>query len=279
MKVNSLFTEIKKKFPSLEIQRRDVEDIVTFHTGLSWSELQLKSDNIVKDDEIEAIWKDLDKLKSGQPCAYILKEKHFFKNNFKVGPGVLIPRPETEILVESALELYRPAMKVADLGAGSGCIGLSLAKEWPDAFVQLFEASSDALALCRANAECMKLENVECIEARVTQGQPVGFGPFDLIVANPPYIAVGDSRVEKSVYDYEPHQALYADKEGLQCIEDWLHWAKTHLKADGHYLFEFGQFQEGEIQDLIDPVDFSVLEIKKDYQGIPRFFHLCRTSQ
>ncbi len=275
MKLKGLFSEITEDFPNLAAARqREIQDIVSYHGQVSWSDLHTKPELQLRSEDVEKIWKDLIRLKKGEPCAYILGEKSFFKSEFLVKPGVLIPRPETELLVERALKIKPEPKKFADLGAGTGCIGLSLAKEWPHSKGLLIDDSKKALAICRANLVKMELSNVEVLEAHIDKDHPEDQGPFDLIVANPPYIARNDSRVESSVENYEPHRALYAADEGLAEIRQWLFWAEKSLNSGGHYIFEFGQGQESKIKEIIPQDVWSIVECVEDYQQIPRFFVL-----
>ncbi len=278
MKLKGLFSEINEDFPNLvDDRQREIQDIVSFHGQLSWSDLHTKPEMQLRSEDVEKIWKDLLRLNNGEPCAYILGEKSFYKSEFLVKPGVLIPRPETELLVERALKITPEPKRFADLGAGTGCIGLSLAKEWPHAKGLLIDDSKKALAICRANVSKMDLSNVEILEAHINHEHPKDQGPFDLIVANPPYIAPNDARVESSVEKYEPHRALYAAEEGLAEIRQWLLWAETSLNTGGHYIFEFGQGQESKIRDIIPQDVWTIVECIEDYQKIPRFYLLRKS--
>ncbi len=273
MTLTHLFERIRQEFPRLENQKRDIEDIICFRCHLNWGDLYLRQENLLNPSEVEIIWQDLSRLNLGEPTAYILGEKAFFKSNFIVNPGVLIPRPETELLVERALRGPVPK-RFADLGAGSGCVGISLAKEWLTSEGFLVETSKAALAVCRANKEKHRLENIEIVEAQVGDSSPSDLGFFDLVVANPPYIEKGDSRVAESVFKYEPHRALFAAERGLACLRSWMQWAERYLLPGGHYIFEFGENQEGLISGIISQTSFKVVDQIDDYQKIPRFFHL-----
>ncbi len=260
------------------IQRRLLEDLVGYHLGLSWGELQLQKQRALDDELIESLAIAVRRLAAGEPLAYIIGEKFFFKSMFSVDSRVLIPRPETEILVEKALPLLDHSSKtVLDLGTGSGCIGLSLAKERPQSRFYLIDSSLDALAVCRVNQDSLRLDNVTIVHGTVGKASfdgPWDSGAVDLIVANPPYIAEGDDRVTSSVHGFEPHSALYTGEEGLECHRLWLEWSFRQLRPGGHFLFEFGKDQEDPIAAFIHQTDYSIIEVVEDYARIKRFFIL-----
>lgn len=276
MNLKGLLLELKERHQESqsEVPFRHLEDWVGEVLNLSWSELKTTPDLKISKEQDKKIINGTNKLLGGYPLAYLLGTWDFYGLKFKVDQRVLIPRPETEILVEETLKLLNPKQTVFDLGAGSGCIGLSIAHHSPQSKVHLFEASEDALALCRANAESLKLKNVE-IHSLVVGKEDFKDCPLaQVIVANPPYIAEGDSRVGTSVHQYEPHQALYADDDGLFWIKSWATWSYEHLQAGGYYLFEFGKDQESKIAGFIKQTDYDIIEIIKDHTGTSRFFKL-----
>ncbi len=243
--------------------------------------MQLNKEAAVDKDLEEGIRKDFSKLLSGKPLAYITHRQFFFKNDFYVDDRVLIPRPETEILVEKALENLPDAGRFADLGTGSGCIGLSLAQQKAESLGLLLDASEEALEVCDRNKAEMKLSNVILQKCRVGEEEKSHWDkvmPFDLVVANPPYIALGDKRVEEGVHQNEPHQALYCGEKGLYWIRLWLSWSLKYLKPGGAYIFEFGKGQEVEILPLIDQNLWETQETIHDFSGTPRFFLLKKNS-
>lgn len=232
---------------------------------------------VISEDQSKLILKAVGRLALGEPLAYITGTKFFYKSDFLVSPDVLIPRPETEILVEEALQKIPKqsgSFRVMDLGAGSGCIGLSIAKERPGANVHLIEASKAALLVAQKNQENLGLRQVHCVHGTVgdaTFQLSHLKGQIDLIVANPPYIAQGDPRVEKRVHNFEPHQALYADNQGLMWIHKWLIWGYDYLKPSGVFIFEFGQNQEQAILAMLEKMVYTKPSLVKDYAAINRF--------
>jgi len=274
MTLNELFLAIEAelKSSSVVIPERQIEDLVGFHLGFSWSDIKLKSSSSVPDFEKENILKDMNRLVTGEPLAYVIGEKFFYKLKFKCDPRALIPRPETELLVEKALEYSKDPKKIMDIGAGTGCIGLSLANEFSKAQVLLVDASKEALSLSEENRVNLNLQNAQMIECTVGEDDQAlnSENDFDLIVSNPPYIAEDDKRVEESVHSFEPHQALYTKEQGVYWIRLWLDWVYPKLKKDGFFLFEFGKNQEELVVKLVSESGFRVVEWVFDYAGIKR---------
>jgi release factor glutamine methyltransferase len=271
--------ENQKKFWGSEFSthKRSLEDLVGFIVNKSWGELQLSLNKPIPSEQIESIKKAFSEYQNGKPVAHILGTKFFYRSEFIVTPDVLIPRTETEILVEKSLNtLSEKAQTIFDFGAGSGCIGLSIAKERSDCTIHLFEKSLKALGVCKKNAEKLDLSNVEFHQADLSSPDFVAIlkERADLIVSNPPYIKEGDPRVQTSVHLYEPYEALYCADEGLEVPRKWISLSYQVLKPGGHYLFEFGQGQEIPLSDFIASTDYSIIEKIPDYAGIDRFFKL-----
>lgn len=206
----------------------------------------------------------------GEPAAYILGQKGFYKWDFKVRPGVLIPRPESEHVIEQALKCMEvPPREIADLGCGSGILGICLAKEWPEAHVTAVDRSPLAVELTLQNARELGVESrMSLVRASVVDHLPGQM--FDLIVANPPYIAEGDPRVEPDVKKFEPHEALYAGPLGTECVRDWSRWALKFLRPKGWWIFEFGSGQKQQVEDIILKVGFANVHFTQDLAGLDR---------
>ena len=161
-----------------------------------------------------------------------------------------------------------------DLGTGSGCIGLSVAKELPLSEVWLFDSSSNALAMAKKNASSLNLSNIHFVQAQVgveTQLLPELLGSIDFVLANPPYIAQGDSRVHWRTEKFEPPTALYGNNNGLEWIHKWLTWSYDYLKPNAQGIFEFGEGQEKEIEALLKNSAYQSYEFIKDYSDKWRF--------
>lgn len=258
-----------------ENPQKEVELFIQWILDISWSEFILKRNQEFPADKIENLEKHWLRLKSGEPLAYIRGYQDFYKYRFHVSPSVLIPRPETEIIIEKCLE-YRATdhLKVMDLGAGSGCIGLSIAKELPHSRVWLFDSSSKALEVVKQNASSLSLNNVEFVEAKVgiqENLKPELLGTIDFVLANPPYIVEGDSRLHWRVEKFEPSLALYGDNNGLEWIHKWLTWSYDYMKPEAQGIFEFGEGQEDEIKALFETQAYRSHEFIKDYSNKWRF--------
>lgn len=203
----------------------------------------------------------------GEPVAYLTGERGFWTLTLQVSPAVLVPRPETEILVEWALELLRPlhAPRLADLGTGSGAIALALAAERPDTVVEATDASDDALKVARGNAESLGLSRV-----RFAQGhwcEPL-HGAYDLLVSNPPYIAKQDSHLD--ALRHEPLHALTDGADGLQALREIVRETPAFLKPGAWLLVEHGYDQGEAVRALFAAVGFSAIETRRDFGGQER---------
>lgn len=203
---------------------------------------------------------------AGEPVAYILGEREFFGHSFKVTPAVLIPRHETELLVELALPLQ--PRRVLDLGTGSGCIGISIALVLPAAQVTAAERSPEALALARENAQRLHARNIEFRLSdwyNAVQGEH-----YDLIVVNPPYVAEGDVHLAQGDLPFEPVQALVSGGDGLADIRHIVGGARAHLVPGGWLLFEHGYDQAARSRELLTQSGFNEVQSWRDLAGIER---------
>ena len=211
----------------------------------------------------------VERRRNGEPVAYIIGEREFYSLAIKVTPAVLIPRPETELLVEAALELIgadAPA-RVLDLATGSGCVAVAIGKHRARAQVTATDISRDALAVGRGNAEAhgVDIEFIECDWFAALSGRR-----FDLIVANPPYIAEGDPHLGSGDLRFEPRQALIAGPDGLTCINSIVARANEHLDSGGWLLFEHGFDQAARCRNLLQRAGFEQVTSKRDLAGIER---------
>ncbi len=206
----------------------------------------------------------------GEPVAYVLGEKEFWSLPLAVAPGVLIPRPETELVVERALAHLPEGAEadVLDLATGSGAIALAVASERPGCRVTATDVSKDAIAVASGNARRLGLDRVEF---RIGHWYtPVQGMSFDLIASNPPYIAEGDPRVEKSVQRFEPHAALYAGPTGLEAFAEIIAGAERHLRPGGWMLLEHGDTQGAAVRGLLAGAGFEAVRTYRDLAGLER---------
>jgi release factor glutamine methyltransferase len=215
----------------------------------------------------------IQRRKSGVPLAYLTKIREFWSLPFRVGPGVLIPRPETELVVEQVLKLAAgPEGLILDVGTGSGNIALSLAKELPRFKVAAVDVSRRAVIRAQANAERLGLARVEIMRGSLfaaLKGRGLE-GRFDFIVSNPPYVSAGDwEGLDDGIKRYEPKRALVPGPTGLEFIKRLILRAPKYLKPDGFLIFEIGAGQDTSVLALFDS-RWKGVERVLDLAGIPR---------
>jgi release factor glutamine methyltransferase len=201
---------------------------------------------------------------SGEPVAYILGERGFWSLELKVSAATLIPRPDTELLVETALELAgaEKALNVLDLGTGTGAIALALARERPDWQVTAVDLSADALKVAATNGERHKLQNVRFLQSDWLLALPGQ--RFGLIVSNPPYIAEGDVHLAEGDVRFEPRLALTSGSDGLDAIRHIVAAAPDYLAAPGWLAFEHGYDQGAACRALMQALGFAQVETRRD---------------
>jgi release factor glutamine methyltransferase len=204
---------------------------------------------------------------TGEPVAYLTGRREFFGLDFHVTPAVLIPRPDTELLVELALAHIPPnaACHVLDLGTGSGCVAISIARHRPRADVTAIDCSTEALALARENARALAVRNVAFATGEWFGA--VAGRRFDLIVANPPYVAVNDPHLTQGDLRFEPRMALLGGGDGLDAIRAIVAEAGAHLSPTGSLLFEHGYEQGAASRALLRAAGFEAVASWLDLAG------------
>jgi release factor glutamine methyltransferase len=206
---------------------------------------------------------------AGEPVAYLIGSREFYGRSFAVSPAVLIPRPETELLIDLARHIMRgrPRPRVLDLGTGSGVIAITLAKELPNASVAATDVSAAALALAADNAHRLDAR------VRFVRGDwfaALGAERFDLIVANPPYVAAGDAHLLQGDLRFEPQTALVGGADGLDAVREIVNRAPAHLVPGGWLLSEHGYDQADACRALLSGRGFADVASWSDLAGIPR---------
>jgi len=227
------------------------------------------------DDELarvdaEAFFALAKRRRDGEPVAYLTGRREFWGLDLAVTPAVLVPRPETETLVEALLErlpIDRPA-NVLDLGTGSGAIAFAIASERPLARVLATDASSDALDVARGNAQRLGLRNVEFLRSDWYADVPPQ--RFDAIASNPPYVATGDPHLSEGDLRFEPRIALSPGGDGLGALRAIVAGAPARLAADGVLAVEHGYDQSAAVERLFEAAGFASVGVRRDLAGIPR---------
>ena len=213
-----------------------------------------------------------------EPFQYITGRQEFYGLDFLVTPDVLIPRPETEILVEAAIEILpdKESSNICEIGVGSGCISVAILRNLSNAHAIGVDISESALAVARRNAEMHGVAGRLVLKTGdVFEGVA---GTFDLIVSNPPYVPAGDiASLQAEVRDFEPHVALDGGGMGLDIVERIVHEAPAHLKTAGILLLEIGFDQSGRVRSLFDPDLWHDPEFLTDLQGFPRIVRISRS--
>ena len=263
----------------VEEARLDAELLVGHALGLDRLQLYCELDRPITGAELDKARELLVRRGRHEPTAYVTGKREFYGRDFAVRSGVLIPRPETELIVDRVRELgteYDSELRLADLGTGSGCLAVTLALELKDARVWGTDISSDAVEIARENAQLLEAE----VDFRVADGV-IGLrdivsergAPLDMIVSNPPYVELSESdSLAPEVRDYEPDGALFAP-EG-----DPDHWARVLLEAgrellaeDGKLLVELGHMQGARVLAMAEELGWSA-SLHKDLDGVSRVF-------
>jgi release factor glutamine methyltransferase len=245
------------------LEAREARLLIAHATGFSSAAVLAFPERSLSPEPAARFAAFAERRRRGEPVAYIVGEKEFYGLALTVNPAVLIPRPETELLVELALE--RPYASVVDLGTGSGAIALALKKQRPTARVVAVEASAAALEVARRNAVRLNLQ-VEWRHGRWCE--PLVSERYDLIVANPPYVAEGDPHL--AALGYEPRQALVAGVDGLEAIRAIVAQAPAYLTYGGWLLVEHGQGQDAAVRTLLTDAGLEEARTWPDLAGIPR---------
>lgn len=253
---------------AVENARREAEWLLCAATGLDRVGLYLNFDKPLNDEELAVYRALVARRAKREPLQHILGSQEFDGLSFDVSPAVLIPRHDTETLIEQALLKAPRARTVLDIGTGSGCIAVALAKRLPDAAVTAVDLSPEALTVARCNAErhCAAIEFLhgsffESVLAR----------RFDLIVSNPPYITTADlATLQPEVRDYEPRLALDGGSDGLDAYRAIIGQATAHLEQDGWLLLEVGAGQAAAVTALLAQAGFGDILTATDPAGIER---------
>ena len=274
MNLESFLQSIQKEYPS--VSKDDSESIVSKVLRIAKLDLYFHKDKELTKSEITEIDLMLFNRSENEPLQYIFGEAHFRNMILEVGTGVLIPRPETEVLVDIALSIIEniPEPKICDLGTGSGAIALAIASESPTAIVQGIDISRDALQYAEKNKLKNKVGNADFMFGDL-------FSPFEkmetprqfhLITANLPYVSQDlFDTLPAEVHNFEPEIALLSGKDGLDLIRRTANCAKQYLFSGGYIIFEFSPEQTESMIDLLKLNDFKNIKIENDLTDRARF--------
>lgn len=257
------------QLPDSSSARLDAELLLSAALGKSRSYLHTWPERIVSSEAADTYAAWLERRRAGEPVAYILGHQGFWKLDLEVAPHTLIPRPDTELLVEAALELLpASAAQVLDLGTGTGAIALALASECPAWQVTAVDRVEEAVALAERNRQRLHLANVQVRTSHWFDA--LGGERFDLIISNPPYIASEDPHLSAGDVRFEPSSALVAGADGLDDLRLIIARAPQHLMAGGWLLLEHGYDQASAVRELLTASGFSDVGSRRDLGGHER---------
>ncbi|MDO5002097.1 MAG: peptide chain release factor N(5)-glutamine methyltransferase [Eubacteriales bacterium] len=259
----------------IEAYNLEARLIVAHAAGKSSAEL-MRDLHLYTTSEVESKVREyIERRIAGEPVAYITGSWEFYGLPMIVTPDVLIPRMDTEVLVNTAKELltgYKMDAKVLDLCCGSGCITCAVGHEMPATKLVAVDISPSALEICRKNIALNRLSaRAICMQADALSSPPMSIGQFDMIISNPPYIATAEiDTLDSSVKDHEPLWALDGGEDGLRFYKSIIkHW-KTTLRPYGMLLFEVGEGQAGAVSEMLQAASFRSVFTRKDTLGVDR---------
>ncbi|MNK91375.1 Release factor glutamine methyltransferase [compost metagenome] len=271
------------KDKKLDTPRLDAELLLSHGLKMDRIQLYMKFDQPLSDEELATCRELVRRRSQGEPVAYILGYKEFYSLRFEVNSHTLIPRPETEHIIEEALKWASNKdreFKILDLGTGTGCVGLTLLKQFPNAKLVSVDISDEALKVAQRNAESLGVQD-RVLFVHVDAGNTdvvlqnyqdfMGQSNIDILVSNPPYIANEDPLVEKDVRKFEPHTALFAEDDGLALLKVWSAQYSPKLSHPGLLLMEMGMSQGPKMSEhLVKLGMFNEVRVIKDLSGHDR---------
>lgn len=273
---NDLYLDVRQRLreSGVEASTLEARELVCFGTGKSREELQRDSRLYASPEREAQVRRLVERRMAGEPVAYLIGEWEFYGLPLDISQDVLIPRTDTEVLAEQAIAYIQTLgeCRVLDLCAGSGCVGLAIASQAPQARVVLGEIDDSALKICRQNIRRNSLSaRVMPIQMDAREKPARSLGEFQCIVSNPPYIPTGDiAGLEASVRDYEPHMALDGGADGMDFYRSIAEQWKEALTPGGRIYFEVGIGQADTVLRLMRSQGFGDLQIIKDHHKIPR---------
>ncbi len=258
--------------------RIEVQSLLQYTLNVPRAYLLSHPEQVLDEPQLSTYNALLQRRLCGEPIAYLVGQREFFGLNFKVTPATLIPRPETELLVELALQRMpqNRTCRILDMGTGSGAIALAIAHARPDAEVIAVDASAAALEVARTNAAQLEIRNVNF--AHSDWFSSLDEKRYDLIVSNPPYVAADDAHLTQGDVRFEPVTALASGADGLDDIRRIISEAPKHLVTNGWLILEHGYDQAESVRALLEKSGFSGVFSEKDIAGIERVSggQICR---
>ena len=260
-------TWLKNQQQHSKLKRFDLELLLlgTLKVERSW--LFSHADDPISESQQQQLTDWVNQAQNGKPIAYILGHKDFWTLKLNVTPATLIPRPETEQIIELAMALPQAAQHILDLGTGSGAIALSLAKEWPSSEVSACDFSKDALAVAAKNAVNNHINNVSFFHSDWFSAVPTD-KTFDLIVSNPPYVDPNDAHLADLTF--EPITALTAENNGLKDLQTITTQAIKYLRSAGYLMLEHGYDQGLAVRNMLNEAGYHHTKTHKDLAGHDR---------
>ena len=253
---------------------REAELIVSHCLGIDRLHLYKENPDIPENILLQ-IYEYLRRRAAREPLQYILGYTEFHGLKIKVGPGVLIPRPETELLVEEAVKTVHTShftsLRILDLCTGSGCIALALAREFPDSEIYGTDTSEVAIRYAEENVDRNRIKNVTFLKGNLFDPLKNSDNKFDVIISNPPYIRRADmENLQPEIKDWEPGEALDGGEDGLDYYKMIIPESKNYLKENGYLVLEIGIGQSDEVKWMAEETGFKDIIVIRDYSGIER---------
>ena len=277
-KISQLYLEIRQKLLAQEDTQTAgfvARNLICSVTEKSPEQMLADMEHYASESQCRLVEEYAQRILSGEPLAYVLGEWDFYGLKLLVDDSVLIPRDDTCAVTELAIQRAKTlpnSARILDLCTGSGCIGLAVAKNVPNARIALADISKDALVVARKNVAANGLlSRVSCVAADALNGPDKFLGKFDLIVSNPPYITAQEmEELPHSVKAFEPHIALYGGDDGLDFYRAIADKYRDALKPGGYLCFEFGMGQGDAVCQILEQNGYTILERTKDFNQIER---------
>ena len=259
------------KISDIQNHQLDAKILLKYLLNLNNETFELKKNDEISKINLDAYLVLINRRSNDEPIAHIVEKKSFWNDDFKVSKDTLIPRPETELIIESVIKYFPNKdsnLKIADLGTGSGCIIISLLQEYINAYGVGIDISKPAIDVANINKRLLK--NPVRLDFVKGDFDNFNLNGFDIIVSNPPYISKTDQNLQKNVHDYEPHLALFSENNGMIFYEKILKNISSTIKNKFYLFLEIGKGQEKDILNLLKKKNFTLISIENDLAEIPR---------